>query len=444
MQHSHPPRDGARDRARKPAPARLSRAGGGHSSALGGIVETLLIALIVLNVSAYVAASIPSFQHDYGAALELIETVSVAIFTVEYGLRLWTAPENPIIREAAGTEGRLRAAVQPLMVIDFLAIAPAYVALFMPFFDLRFLRLIRLFRLHKIARYPPALSTIGQVVADERRALFGTLLLLLCVMVFAAAAMHAVEGTVQPKIFGTIPDAMWWAISTLTTVGYGDAVPITAAGRIVAGITMILGVGLFALPVGIVASGFVDSIHRRDFVVTLGMLTRVPLFRDFDAATVAELMTLLRAQAVRPGAVISGEGERAAAMYFVVAGEVEAQLPGGNLRFGTGDFFGELALLHETMRAATIVALRKTRILTLSVDDFDRLLRRHPGLKALIHAAAAARAHEIAQAGGILAGRDRCGARRERRRRRLSPRAACVADAGAFLGREAQRVRCGR
>ena len=98
-------------------------------------------------------------------------------------------------------------------------------------------------------------------------------------MVFAAATMHAVEGARQPQAFGTIPDAMWWAITTLTTVGYGDVVPVTGLGRVVAGITMVAGVGLLALPVGIVATGFVDTIHRRDFVVTFGMLARVPLFR---------------------------------------------------------------------------------------------------------------------------------------------------------------------
>jgi voltage-gated potassium channel len=374
---------------------------GGQANLLGGLVEAFLIALILVNVAAYVAASVPDFRHAHREALELVESISVAIFTIEYALRLWTAIEDPTQRARGPASGRLHAAVHPLMLIDFFAIAPAYVALFVPFFDLRFLRLIRLFRLLKIARYSPALSTLGQVVADERRALFGTLLLLLFTMVFAASAMHAVEGTVQPRIFGTIPDAMWWAIATLTTVGYGDAVPITLAGRVVAGITMILGVGLFALPVGIVATGFVETIHRRDFVVTFGMLTRVPMFKDFDAQTVAELMTLLRAQSVRPGAILSGEGERAAAMYFVVAGEVEVQLPAGNLRFGAGDYFGELALLHETMRAATIVATRAARLLALSPDDFEKLLRHHPGLKSRIHAFAAKRAHEIAQAGGI-------------------------------------------
>jgi voltage-gated potassium channel len=262
-----------------------------------------------------------------------------------------------------------------------MAIAPAFVVPFLPYVDLRFLRLVRLLRLLKIARYSPALSALARVIVDERRALYGCLLLFLCAILLAAASMHAAEGDLQPKSFGTIPAAMWWAVSTLTTVGYGDAIPLTALGRVVAGITMIVGLALAALPVGIVATGFANSIHRRDFVVTFGMLARVPLFKGFDAQSVGELMNMLRAQAVSAGEIISGPGEHAAAMYFIVAGEIEVQLPGRRLRFSTGDFFGELALLHETMREATVIAITSTRLLSLSANDFDGLLRKRPGLK---------------------------------------------------------------
>ncbi len=207
-------------------------------------------------------------------------------------------------------------------------------AIFVPFIDLRALRLFRLIRLLKIARYSPALSTLARVISEERRALFGCLLLFLCAMLFAAATMHAIEGTTQPDKFGTIPDSLWWAVTTLTTVGYGDSIPHTALGRFVAGITMLMGLGLAALPVGIVATGFAHSIHRRDFV-----------------------------------------------MYFVVAGEIEAQLPSQKLRFGAGEYFGELALLHETMREATIIAVASTRLLALSAHDFEGLMRKRPDLK---------------------------------------------------------------
>ncbi|HEX4532919.1 MAG TPA: ion transporter, partial [Rhizomicrobium sp.] len=257
--------------------------GGRGGGFWGTAVEAGLVFLIVTNVAAYVLQSVPDYAHGHARFFAVFEFISVALFTIEYALRLWSAPEDPLVDETRPLGGRLHYALQPLMLIDFFAIAPAYVQLFVPFFDLRILRLIRLLRLLKIARYSPALSTLGHVLKAERRALLGTLLLLLCSVVFAGAAMHAAEGSVQPEKFGTVPNAMWWAMSTLTTVGYGDAVPVTLAGRMVASATMIVGLGIYALPVGIIATGFVQEIHRRDFVITFTMLSRVPLFKDFDA-----------------------------------------------------------------------------------------------------------------------------------------------------------------
>ncbi|HEY2069299.1 MAG TPA: cyclic nucleotide-gated ion channel [Rhizomicrobium sp.] len=375
--------------------------GGYAAGGFGAAIEFVLIALILANVTGYILQSVPSIEHAWRPELIALELVSLSVFTVEYILRLWTSAEEPAVAKRGVVLGRLFAATRPMMMIDFLAIAPSLIQIFVPFFDLRVLRLVRLVRLLKIARYSPALSTLAQVIVDERRALAGALLLMLCAVVFAAATMHTVEGAIQPKHFGTIPDAMWWAITTLTTVGYGDAVPITAAGRLVAGITMIVGLGLFALPVGIVATGFVNTIHRRDFVVTFGMLARVPLFKDFGAEIIGEIMGLLRAQAVSAGSVLSARGERAAAMYFVVSGEVEAALPKRQVRFGAGDFFGELALLHDTMRAATLTAITPARLLTLSVEDFDNLLKSHPALEERVRRQATEQAKDLAEAGAI-------------------------------------------
>ena len=377
--------------------------GGRAGGVLGGLVETFLIILILLNVIGFTLQSVPSIRHLYWFDLSAFEIVSVAIFSIEYALRLWVSAEDPIISELGPWRGRLRAALKPLLLIDFLAVAPVYFTMFFPFLDLRFLRLVRLLRLLKIARYSPALSTLAQVIANERRALFGTLLLILCATVFAAACMHAVEGAVQPEAFGSIPNSMWWAITTLTTVGYGDVVPITALGKLVAGLTMVAGLGLLALPVGIIATGFMDTIHRRDFVVTFGMLARVPLFKGFSARILSEILNLLRAQSVASGGIIAVRGAPAHAMYFVVSGEVEAELPHRNIRFGPGDFFGELALLHETHRRATIVAMSHCRLLALSAEDFAMLIRKHPALKKRIEDAAREHLKDIGNEDGDLA-----------------------------------------
>ncbi|HEX4293973.1 MAG TPA: cyclic nucleotide-gated ion channel [Rhizomicrobium sp.] len=395
--------------------------GGQSGGFFGHVIEVVLISLIVGNVLAYTVQSIPTVDTKYALFFNWLEGVSVVIFTLEYLVRIWTAPEDPTSQRGRWW-GRFTYALRPMMLIDLLSFAPAYIAFFIPFIDLRFLRLVRLLRLLKIARYSPALSTLMQVLAEERRALYGTVLLLLCAMVFAAAAMHVVEGgdPAASVAFKTMPGSMYWAITTLTTVGYGDVTPISAAGRFIAGLTMIVGLGLFALPVGIVATGFVNSIHRRDFVVTFGMLSRVPLFRGIDAQIIGEMMTMLRARACAGGTVISAAGARADAMYFVISGEVEASLQNRKIRFRSGDFFGELALLEQTMRSATVVAVESSRILTLAVDDFNHLLTKHPGLMRRIHKMAAARAEDIAQAGAISESEIKA-ARRMRKRAERNP-----------------------
>jgi voltage-gated potassium channel len=377
--------------------------GGGAAGFTGWIVETGLIVLIIANVIAFTLQSVPQVRHAVPHFFLPFEYFSIGIFTIEYLTRLWCAPEDPLFGDRGPVGGRIAYALRPMMLIDLIAVLPAYLALF--FFavpDFRVLRLVRLVRLLKIARYSPALSTLAQVIVDERRALFGALLLMLCAMVFAAATMNAVEGAALPAKFGTIPQCMWWAIETLTTVGYGDVVPVTAAGRIVAGITMITGVGLLALPVGIIATGFVSTIHRRDFVVTFAMLARVPLFAGFSATVLGEIMNCLRAQSVSAGGIISARGERAAAMYFIVSGDVDVELPSRRVTFGAGDFFGELALLHDVMRRATIIARTPARLLTLSAEDFASLLHKNPALEERLRSAPALKAFadddEIAQA----------------------------------------------
>jgi voltage-gated potassium channel len=278
--------------------------------------------------------------------------------------------------------------VQPYMVIDLVAIAPAYIALFVPFADLRILRLFRLFRLLKIARYSPAVSTLIHVLSLERRALFGTLLLLLCITCLSAETMYIIEGRVQPRVFGDLPSCMYWAVITLTTVGYGDATPITGAGRFLAGITAIMGLGLFALPVGIIASAFVTEIHRRDFVVTSSMLSKIPLFSGLDIEVVSELMANLRSHMVAPHVPIVVGGETATAMYFIVSGLAkETGLgPGrgkgkaGNT-LGPGDAIAAEAALNGTPHECTIFAHTPMRVLALATQDLVVLLRKYPRLR---------------------------------------------------------------
>jgi voltage-gated potassium channel len=366
----------------------------GHAAGtLGAIYEAALIALIVTNVVAVSLETVPSIRAAMPGFFAGFEAVSVALFTIEYAARLWSVPEDPRFARFPPLAGRLRYALQPLMLIDLLAIAPTYIALVMPVLDLRMLRLFRLLRLLKIARYSPALTTFAHVIVSERRALLGTLLLLICVMCFSAEAMYLAEATVQPRTFGTLPDAMWWAITTLTTVGYGDAVPVTALGKAIAGMTMIMGLGLFALPVGIVATGFVNEIRRRDFVVTWGMLSRMKLFEGFDTEIIGDVMSALRSHVVSAETRIFASGAHPEAMYFIVSGEAEVEHPEeGARRLGPGDFFGEIDLLHAKPYRANVTARSNARLLILGAEDFHGLLRKHAKLKSRIEEHAAAHA----------------------------------------------------
>jgi len=359
---------------------------GRSSGRLGLAFEVFLIVLIVGNALAVSLDSVPQYAAAYGHYFLIFEYVSVAIFTLEYLLRVWTVPEDPRY-SARPLSDRLRYLVQPYMLIDFLAIAPAYIALFMPFVDLRILRLFRLFRLLKIARYSPAVATLIHVLSLERRALFGTLLLLLCLMCLCAEGMYIIEGSVQPHVFGNLPSCMYWAIITLTTVGYGDTYPITAAGRLLASVTAILGLGIFALPVGIIASAFVTEIHRRDFVVTSSMLSRIPLFSGLDIEVMSEVMAALRSHMVAPHVPIVVAGEVPTAMYFVVSGlaketgQGRGRGGGGNFTLGPGEVLAAEAVLNGTTHESTIFAHTPMRLLALSTQDLVRLLRKFPRLR---------------------------------------------------------------
>jgi voltage-gated potassium channel len=233
-------------------------------------------------------------------------------------------------------------------------------------------------RFFKIARYSPAMRSLLDVLYRERRALFGCLIIALGIALVAASLMHLAEGKVQPDKLGTIPDALWWAIVTVGTIGYGDVVPVTVIGKFIATGTIFMGLVLMALPVGIIATAFAEQIHRRDFIVTWGMIARVPLFSELDAGEISDIMGLLRAQVAQAGEVIVREGEHAHSMYFIASGEVEVFLRKKRVRIATGQFFGEVAILSRSRRSATATALTRTNLLVLAAPDLQALMQRDP------------------------------------------------------------------
>ena len=354
------------------------------------VVDFLLGLLIVGNVLAVALESLPHVGAAHATVFLLFEIVSLTVFTAEYMVRLWVCTEHPPLKRLKAGEARRRFALSPFMIIDLLAILPSLVVSLIGL-DLRFLRIFRLLRLLKLARYSPTIITLGRVLYGERRALGAVVIIMFGLLMLSASIMTIIEAEAQPEAFGSIPAAMWWALATLSTVGYGDVVPITALGRIFGGVVTLLGVAMYALPIAIIASGFTNESRRRDFVITWGMVARVPLFAKLDPVSLSKIGGLLRSKSVPSGYEIAHRGQPADSMYFIVSGEVVIDIDDHRITLEEGDFFGEIALLHDTHRRAHAFALTECRLMQLMKSDFHGLMETEPHLRAEIAAVAAER-----------------------------------------------------
>ena len=226
------------------------------------VFDVFIISLISLNVLAVVLGTVEVIRQSTGTFLFWFEVVSVAIFTLEYLLRIWSC--TVLASFAAPLTGRLRYGIRPILLIDLLAILPAYLTM-LPI-DLRFirvLRLLRIFRVLRLQRYSVALQTLTRVLLSKKEELILTLTALLVLLLIASSLMYYAEHEAQPDAFSSIPATMWWGVAALTTVGYGDVYPVTPLGRVLASVIAILGIGMFALPAGILGGGFAEQISRR-------------------------------------------------------------------------------------------------------------------------------------------------------------------------------------
>lgn len=359
--------------------------------ALSLVVGWYLVVLIIANVAAAVVETVGSVRDTYAHLFDAFEYFSVAVFTLEYLMRLWVADLHAPLSSLGPLRARLRFAAQPSAIIDLLAIAPFYLALFGIGADLRVLRMFRLVRFLKLARYSSGLRSLLAAMAEESRALLGAFVVMTGVALTAATLLYLLEHQVHPDGFGSIPQALWWAIATLTTVGYGDVVPVTPVGKLVGSMVMLLGLMMFALPVGIVATAFAREMHKREFVVTWSMLARVPMFAELSANEIATVMKLLHSRKVERGVVIAHRGDPAQSMYFIMSGSVAVQLPDREVILEEGTFFGEIALLRKSKRSATVVARETTALLELESTAFEKLLHDKPEIGSHIRAVAAER-----------------------------------------------------
>jgi len=227
----------------------------------GRLVSRSLLLLILINVITAVIETDAGIFHSYGRILDIIAAFSVMVFTLEYILRVWCCTQNPAYQ--APVTGRLRYMATPAAIIDLFVIIPF---IFLPFIAhqglFSFIRFLRIFWILKIGHYTRSLGTFSRVFKAKREEIFIAFFIMLVLLVLGSALIFFAEHDAQPTKFSSVLASMWWGIETMATIGYGDMVPVTPLGKMIAGVVALVGVGLFALPAGILASGFIDEYQK--------------------------------------------------------------------------------------------------------------------------------------------------------------------------------------
>jgi len=345
---------------------------------VGRWIRRFMITVILVNCATVILATIESFGMNESRMVLILELSALVVFAIDYALRIWVAPER--LPASAAAKARLGYLVSPLGIVDLLAVMPG-VVIGIVADDRGVQALFDMFATLKLLRYFTAIETIAQVLRNERRAIGAALGVMFVLLIFASTVMYMFERSAQPEAFASIPHAMWWGAVTLSTTGYGDLVPITAPGRVFGALVTILGLGMFALPAGILANGFAAELKKRDFVVTWNLVSQVPLFRNLPASEIAELAQLLDYRQLPERYAVVRRGEDADGMYFILTGSVTVEIGEKPIKLGPGQFFGEIALVLGGTRTATVTTIEACELLELSNEDFATLAEDHPTIR---------------------------------------------------------------
>ena len=331
----------------------------------GGVLR---YAILAAGLAAMTAMTVPGFERPTWI-VGLLWTC-LGFFALELFLKVWRrADRSATLDYLSSGDG----------IIDLLAIVPVPLALLAGVHPENAWLLASLWIL-KLAADVPGLSMLGRVIALEARPLASVLVLFLIVLLFSGVSLHILERADKPDQFGTLPKALWWAVTTLTTTGYGDSAPETYLGRTIAIVVMICGLGLFGLLTGILATGFANEHRRRDFVRNWDLVTSVPFLRNLDAPAIIEITRLLRRLDLPAYSIVVRRGRTGDCMYFIASGEVEVKVEPRPIRLGAGAFFGEIALLHGGPRTASVITTSPSTLLILDVTDFRAFAAHHPQL----------------------------------------------------------------
>jgi voltage-gated potassium channel len=350
----------------------------------GGANRLLQYVVIAAGLITMTIITMPGQPAAREAALRLILWGCIAFFLAEWIAQVYRAARNGWLADYL-TSGA--------WLIDALAVLPVPIALILGVPPAR-AWLFGALWLFKLASLSPGIARLGRVIRIEARPLVSVLVIFLMVLFFAAIALTLIEGVAQPEAFGSLPSALWWAVVTLTTTGYGDAVPATYLGRLVAGVVMICGLGVFGLLTGILATGFVEESRRHNFVQNWDLVKSVPFLRTLDPAGVIEISRMLRRLELPESTTVVRRGREGDCMYFVASGEVEVEVEPHPIRLGPGAFFGEMALLGGGVRNADVTTTLPTTLLVLDLADFRTFTAHHPKLAIEIAAQARKRSKE--------------------------------------------------
>ncbi|MGC2082418.1 MAG: ion transporter [Bradyrhizobium sp.] len=362
-----------------------------HRPALGRFLAAMAAhatratyAAVVVGIVAMVLLTVDS---AYEAAPHLISGTlwaCLAFFVVEWAMR---------VHDAGRTHGMATYFFAGTGLIDTACIAAVPLALLLGV-EPRSAWLLAVLWVMKVLPAVPGLHQLRRVMVVEARPLLSVLALFLLVLFLGAVAIYVLERDEQPATFGNIPSALWWAVATLTTTGYGDVVPVTPLGRIVAAMVMICGLGVFGLWTGILATGFAAETRRDNFLKTWESVSQVPFFATLGPAAIADVTSMLRTIDLPARTTVIRKGQPGDCMYFIASGQVEVDLPGKTVVLDEGAFFGEMALLGSNLRTANIATTMLSKLLVLDLVDFRLLMARHPDLVSAIDAEAQRRALE--------------------------------------------------
>ncbi len=338
------------------------------ASSLGRLV------VLAIGLAAMTALTMPDLAKFAGTWLSACLWCCLVYFAVETAVKARAAIRNG---------GARRYLLSPSGIVDLLGVFPVPIALACGAAQPTAWLLASIWIL-KLAQNSPGFAQLGRVFVLEAKALASVLALFLIVLFLASAAMYVLERDRQPGAFGTLPDALWWAVVTLTTTGYGDKVPLTYLGHLLGAFVMICGIATFGLWTGILATGFAAESRRRNFIQTWDLVSKVPFFQSLDPSAITEVTHMLRRLEVPEQTAIIRRGKVGDCMYFIAAGEVQVDVRPTPVRLGVGAFFGELALLGDVVRTANVTTTMPSTLLILDLADFRTLTAHHPELARVI------------------------------------------------------------